>query len=75
VSAVPAGIDAARAAKATLEGRLAGEPLVNGLGLARTEHGWAVKINLIRAAPDLDLPREIDGVEVRVEVVGPISAA
>jgi hypothetical protein len=71
---VGAEIDAARAAKATLEQRLAGEQLVNGIGLVRVEDGWAVKVNLVRAAPELDLPREVDGVEVQTEVVGPIEA-
>jgi hypothetical protein len=33
-----------------------------------------VKVNLLRAAPELDLPAEVDGVEVRVEVVGRIEA-
>ena len=70
-----AGIDAARAAKATLEQRLVGESLVNGLGLVRVEGGWAVKVNLVRAAPELELPREVDGVEVQTQVVGPIEAA
>jgi hypothetical protein len=70
----PASIDAARAAKARLGERLAGEPLVNGLGLARFGEGWVVKVNLLRAAPDLHLPAEVDGVEVRVEVVGRIEA-
>ncbi len=75
MSGMGAEIDAARAAKSGLERRLAGEPLVNGLGLARAQGGWAVKVNLVRAAPELDLPAEIDGVEVQVEVVGPIEAA
>jgi hypothetical protein len=74
VSGRPASIDAARAAKDRLGERLAGEALVNGVGLARSGEGWAVKVNLLRAAPDLDLPAEVDGVEVRVEVVGEIKA-
>jgi hypothetical protein len=74
VSGRPASIDAARAAKDKLGERLAGEALVNGVGLARSGEGWAVKVNLLRAAPDLDLPAEVDGVEVRVEVVGEIKA-
>lgn len=75
MSGVPAGIEAARAAKATLAERLSGEPLVNGLGLARAAGGWAVKVNLVREAPELELPSELDGVEVRSEVVGRIDAA
>jgi hypothetical protein len=74
VSGRPASIDAARAAKDRLGERLAGEALVNGVGLARSGEGWAVKVNLLRAAPDLDLPAEVDGVEVRVAVVGEIKA-
>ena len=71
---MPTGIEKARAAKAALRQQLADEPLVTGVGLTRTQNGWAVKINLLRAAPELDLPREIDDVEVRTEVVGPIEA-
>lgn len=71
---MPTGIEKARAAKAALRQQLAHEPLVTGVGLTRTQNGWAVKINLLRAAPELDLPREIDDVEVRTEVVGPIEA-
>jgi hypothetical protein len=74
VSASPTGIERARAVKATLAEQLAGDARVNGLGLTRTESGWAVKVNLVRAAPELDLPPEIDGVEVRTHVVGTIKA-
>ena len=69
----PASIDAARAAKARLGERLAGESLVNGLGLARFGEGWAVKA-AAPCGPDLGLPAEVDGVEVWVEVVGRIEA-
>lgn len=63
----------ARVVKATLAARLARHPAVNGVGLARQGAGWAVKVNLVRPAPELDLPREIDGVAVRTDVVGPIA--
>jgi hypothetical protein len=65
----------ARAAKVALGRRLADEPLVNGVGVTRTDKGWAVKVNLVVAAPALDLPQELDGVPVLTEVVGPIEAS
>jgi hypothetical protein len=74
VSAVAASIDQARTVKDRLVRERGDHPAVNGVGLARDGEGWAVKVNLARAAPDLDLPGEIEGVPVRTEVVGPVTA-
>jgi len=60
--------------KAALATELAGHPLVNGVGLSRDGDGWAVKVNLVRAAPELRLAHEIDGVAIRTDVVGRIVA-
>lgn len=48
---------------------------VNGVGVTRAGDGFAVKVNF-ESAPDsqADLPSEIEGVPVRVEVVGKIRA-
>jgi hypothetical protein len=63
----------ARAAKARaleLIQRLAPDAAV---GITRVGESYAVKVNLARALPaEADLPTHIDGVPVRVEVVGEI---
>ena len=61
---------AARAAKEKVKSELSTCPEVNGVGVARAEDGWAIKVNLTAAA-SLEL-HEVDGVPVRYEVVGPI---
>jgi hypothetical protein len=46
---------------------------VVGAGVTRVDDDYAVKINLREPLADgVDVPAEIDGVPVRVEVVGPI---
>jgi hypothetical protein len=74
VSIVGADLQHARAVKDQLTERLRGESIVNGVGLARHRGGWAVKVNLVRPAPQLRLPSQIDGVEIQTDVVGPIVA-
>ncbi len=66
-------IDEARAAKARaaeLFGRLA---RVAGVGITKVGSGYGLKVNL-EAPPDPSaaLPSEVDGVPVRVEVIGEI---
>ncbi|WP_448070608.1 hypothetical protein [Georgenia yuyongxinii] len=64
----------ARAAKEHLRAQLRGHDGVVGVGLSRTREGYCVKVNV--SAPDIAerVPSSLDGVEVRVTVVGPISA-
>jgi len=68
-----ATVEEARAAKGRAREifeRLAG---VVGVGITRFEDGYGVKVNLQTAPePDITLPDEVDGVPVRVEVVGAI---
>ena len=61
---------AARAAKSTLATRLAAEPGVVGIGLARRERGYVVKVDLADAAAAARVPQDIDGVRVVTEVIG-----
>jgi hypothetical protein len=64
----------ARRAKERLSSRIGRHPAVNGLGITRVDGGFAVKVNLRHAPGDaLALPKEIDGVRVHVDVVGPIT--
>jgi hypothetical protein len=43
---------------------------VNGVGIAPTEKGFAVKVMLVREDASLVLPTAVDGVPVICEVVG-----
>lgn len=46
---------------------------VVGIGLTRIDDQYGLKVNLSSARKDLSsLPREVDGVRVKVEVVGTI---
>lgn len=74
MSLVSADLQRARAIRDQLTERLRDQPVVNGIGIARRPDGWAVKVNLVRPAPQLRLPSQIDGVEIQTEVVGPIIA-
>lgn len=47
---------------------------VTGVGITRVGDGYAVKVNLSEPAGPGDLPAEIDGVRVCVEVTGKIRA-
>jgi hypothetical protein len=61
---------AARAAKTTLSARLSAEPGVVGIGLARRDRGYVVKVDLADAAAARRVPGDVDGVRVVTEVVG-----
>lgn len=75
VSGVGASLDQARKAKAEVSGRVAENPVIAGIGLARREGGgWGVKVNVVRAAPELEIPADVDGVPITVEVVGRVAA-
>lgn len=69
-------LDQARAAKAHAHEVFERLASVAGVGITRVADGYGVKVNL-HAAPDpaVDLPGEVDGVPVRVEVVGTIRKA
>ena len=61
---------AARAARNTLTALLAADPGVVGIGLARRESDYVVKVDLADAATGARVPRDVDGVRVVTEVVG-----
>ena len=62
----------ARAAKSALAARLSAEPGVVGVGLARRDTGYVVKVDLADAATAGRVPVDVDGVRVVTEVVGAI---
>lgn len=66
-------INEARAAKAKAVELLKDLPAVVGVGIAKLAHGYGLKVNVSQAAGEAQsLPEFIDGVPVRVEVVGTI---
>ncbi len=68
-----ATLESARAAKPAVQEVFAGLGEVVGVGITRIGDGYGVKVNL-RTAPaaGVELPAEVEGVPVRVEVVGTI---
>jgi hypothetical protein len=68
-----ASLDEARRAKAAVVSMLEHHDVVNGVGVARVEDGYVVKVNLIRPPDaDLTLPTSVDDVPITWEVVGEI---
>lgn len=67
-------MSAARAAKAHVRQMLAGDDRVNGIGITRAEDSYAVKVNVVSSHDLPEVPDVVDGVPVKVAVVGHISA-
>jgi hypothetical protein len=65
---------AASAAKSALAARLSAEPGVVGIGLARRDAGYVVKVDLADAGAASRVPGAVDGVRVVTEVVGVVRA-
>ena len=63
---------AARAARSTLVERLSGDPGVVGIGLARRDAGYVLKVDLADADAAPRVPGHVDGVRVVTEVVGAV---
>lgn len=58
----------ARAAKTTLAADLSGDSRVNGVGIQPLLDGYRLEVKV--AEPTPDIPDEVDGVEVHVEIMG-----
>jgi hypothetical protein len=71
---VSASLEQARAAKKHLAAQLVDMYQVNGIGIVRDDGGYGLKVNLLDPSPSPRLPREVDGVKVSVDVVGPAYA-
>jgi hypothetical protein len=65
---------AARAAKSALSAALGADPGVVGIGLARRQSDYVLKVNLRDAAAAGRVPGNVDGVRVITEVVGAVRA-
>ena len=61
---------AASAAKSALAARLAADPGVVGVGLAKRARGYVVKVDLLDAEAARRVPASVDGVRVVTEVIG-----
>jgi hypothetical protein len=67
-----ATLEQARDAKAELKARLAKVPAVNGIGIASSDEGWCVRVNVLAGneLSALGIPSDVDGVPVRTRYVG-----
>jgi hypothetical protein len=65
---------AARAAKTALNAVLGSDPGVVGIGLARRQSGYVLKVDLLDAEAAVRVPGDVDGVRVVTEVVGAVRA-
>lgn len=63
----------AQAAQDQLAGTLGDHPQVNGIGVARADGGYVVKVNVRSQKAREAVPDEVDGVTVQVQIVGRIS--
>ncbi|QJW99607.1 hypothetical protein [Frigoriglobus tundricola] len=64
-------LEEARAAKSRAQEVFEALVKVVGVGITRVENGYGLKVNLLTPPPaDAILPTEVDGVPVRLEVVG-----
>lgn len=68
----PTTLDEARNAKPALVAAVAGDDRVNGVGIGYDGAGYVLKVNLTVAEASEVVPPVVNGVPVRIEVVGPI---
>jgi hypothetical protein len=69
-------LEQARAAKSRVLAVFEGLAQVVGVGVTRLDGGYGIKVNLRTALPEgTAAPAAVDGVPVRVEVVGTIRKA
>ena len=64
----------ARAAKSVLAARLAADPAVVGVGLARQDADYVVRVDLTGPDDDGRVPHDVDGVRVVTQVIGTVRA-
>ncbi|MCC6213658.1 MAG: hypothetical protein IT376_02230 [Polyangiaceae bacterium] len=65
-------MDQARQAKAAVKKKLGAASWLTGIGIGKTDAGFCVQVNVIALSEEISrtVPKQIDGVEVRVEAVG-----
>ena len=62
----------ARAAKAVLVDRLADTPGISGVGLAKQDSDYVLRVDLTEAAAGSRVPATVDGVVVVTRVIGTV---
>jgi hypothetical protein len=62
----------ARAAKSALAARFAADPGVAGVGLAREDADYVVRVDLREAGAGNRVPDDVDGVRVVTHVIGTV---
>ena len=67
-----ADLQQARTAKESLRRTLAGRADVRGIGIAPASDGYGLQVNV--HSEGAGVPRRVDGVDVRVRVVGAVHA-
>lgn len=70
----PATLERAREVRPRVAALLADLPEVVGVGVTFLDDGFAVKVNFRRMPESCEIPTEVDGVPLVVEVVGTIRA-
>jgi hypothetical protein len=71
VVSVAENMATAKAAKYHLAAALAQHPNVNGVGIQPAAGGYTLVVNVLAEASDLEVPSQVNGVDVHVEVTGP----
>ena len=70
-----ATVEQARAAQAQLSELVAGMPEVNGIGVARCDGGWVLRVNLAsKLRRGHRVPAQVGSVPVTTQVVGHLHA-
>jgi hypothetical protein len=67
----PVTLQQARAAKAKALEVLAALPLT-GVGITRVGEGYGLKVNLSKSVDASSVPGQVDGVPIKLEIVGEI---
>jgi hypothetical protein len=62
----------ARAAKGALAARLAADPGVAAVGLARQDADYVLRVDLTEPGAGSRVPRDVDGVRVVTNVIGAV---
>lgn len=67
---VATSLETARAAKDSLAEALSEHPAVNGVGIQPVDGGYTLIVNLVDEQEEVDVPSEVQGVDVHVAVTG-----
>ena len=68
-------MDKARQAKATVKEKLGSPPWLAGIGIGKADGGFYVQVNVTTLSEEIrrKVPKQVGGVDVRVEEVGRVA--